>query len=410
MSWATSGSAPAPERVAVDARHGRRAGARRARPAAGPARRSPPTPSSSAARWRATERSTASAAARCSPTRRAYGRRDARLEGHPDRSEEQRRGAVAVARVEQVEGPARCSTGSPCAGRRRAPPAPRCRARRRARPRAARGRAAPSRAGRRSRAALLVLVDVGQRRHREQQAQAGLGLGLGERQPVAVEVEAVGVDPRVHLVAIGVLDGEHDDDHAAQAAGRGSPGEVAQQAQVGVGAAGLVAVHRARQPDDRGRVAGAARAPGAHRAQPRQGGAQTIRRQGRGDRVAQRPTLDAEAGDAGADHGRGARHGADVGVDLRGARGVVGGGRRGDGRARGARGGRRGERAERERERRRPPHRAGSTTSLRASPALGACRAPARSSRPTTSPASACQSTSPAASSASARSTSARVW
>jgi hypothetical protein len=117
-------------------------------------------------------------------------------------------------------------------------------------------------------AALLVLVDVSQRRHRQQQLQAGLRLGLGERQPVAVEVEAVGVDARVRVVAVGVLDGEHDDDHAAQERAVAVAGELAQQPQVGVGPTGLVAVHRARQPYDRGRVARAERAPGAHGAQP----------------------------------------------------------------------------------------------------------------------------------------------
>ena len=337
--------------------------------------------------------------------------RDARLEGHPDRSEEQRRGAVAVAGVEQVE--------RPVAGRRVAL-APEGGAHRRPDDVALGGERGLGQLveerlgvgrGEEGRAALLVLVDVGQRRHREQQAQAGLGLGLGQRQPVAVEVEAVGVDARVRLVAVGVLDRGARRRRRGAAAGCGSRGRASRSsAQVGVGPAGLVAVHRARHPHDRGRVAGAARAPGAHRAQPGQGGAQAIRGQGGDDRVAQRPALHAGAGDGGADHRRGARR-------RRGRRRRPAprsrAGRRRAGRARragGARGGRRSSAGAHSADRQRPPHRAGSTTSLRASPALGATSAPARSSRPTTSPASACQSTAPAASSASASSTSARVW
>jgi hypothetical protein len=244
------------------------------------------------------------------------GARRAGLERHPGRSEEQRRGAVAVAGVEEVEAPpagGRVALALEGGAHRRPQHVALGRERRLGQLVEERRRV-----GREEEdvAPLLVLVGVDQRRHREQRAQTGLGLGLCDCQPVAVEVEAIGVDARAHVAGVGVLIGEHDDDHAAQQRVIAAPGEVAQQAQVGVGAAGLVAVHRSGHPHDRGGVAGAARAAGAHGAQPRQGGAQAIGGQRRDDRVAQRPAPRAEAGDGGSDHGRRAAHGAHVGVDL----------------------------------------------------------------------------------------------
>ncbi len=341
------------------------------------------------------------------PPRERHG--IARLQRHARGAVEQRRGAVAVAGVEEVEAARGVRDAAP--RQRAGDGGPEQRRLRIDRPRRDLG-VDGGRVGRGEEraAALLVLVGVDERRIAREQRIARTRLGLRGREPVAVEVEPRAAHPGPRRAAVGVLHGQQDDDHVGQRRVVAVGCEAGEHAQVGVGAAGLVAVHGGRQPHDRGRARGRAPPARAHGPQAPQARARPGGRHAREHRVAQRPSLAAAPGHAGADDGRGLRDRAQVAVDPRRGRRPHDGRRRRDRRAAAPRGARR-QRGEDERgQRGGAPHRPGSTTSLRASPALGPTSPAASSSSPIAGPARARQSTSPEASSARARSTSARVW
>jgi hypothetical protein len=98
-----------------------------------------------------------------------------------------------------------------------------------------------------------VGVDVEHRRVLAEDLELAVGLRLGPGEPVAVHVEAVEVAAGLLLAAVRVLDRQDDDDRVGEDVvddAVAPRGEVVQGVERGVGAALLVAVDVAREPED----------------------------------------------------------------------------------------------------------------------------------------------------------------
>jgi hypothetical protein len=101
-----------------------------------------------------------------------------------------------------------------------------------------------------------VRVDEEDGRELPKRFDLAVGLGLRSREPVPVQVESVGVLPRVGFPTVWILDRQYHDDRVVEdLPGRavGAGGEPVQDAERGIRSARLVPMDIGRNPQNRRR-------------------------------------------------------------------------------------------------------------------------------------------------------------